>query len=1347
MNLWNPIAGAELLSSEFSVRLTQMLLHFLWQGLAVGLLVWIVDRLSRRTSSQVRYAVSVAALFVMLASMPVTYAVLGRFPGRATETTADLAVASRSAVDPSTSSEAPLAANPAAAQVASASSVGDVDPISATGAHNRPILKSLPAQLAPYATLTYLLGVLFMLARLGLALREGQRLRQSAAMLSDPAILAMAARQARRIGLRAVPTVAWCQRAAVPLVVGLVKPAILLPTAIASGLAPDQMEALLAHELAHLKRLDLIVNLVQRLAESLLFFHPAVWYVSRRISVERENCCDDCVVAAGWGRVEYADALVRMAEICAAARGLTGLEGAALLAASGEGPSQFKRRVLRLLDPQDHLRMGISRGWLLAAAGAILLGLAAIPFAVSSKSQAASAHAEKEQPPAADAPPEQALSDRQPSLEDASRTLQAALLDRQEYLTATFPNDEQLIKSELFVAEQQVKTAQTALDHAKRLAAKGLITQLQLEATDFALKKAQIDVNAAQARLDVLRKFTKEKMVAELDRKVVHAARALLDEHVALKVSERPLIFVLDDLEKAYQIPVTIDLKEVQARGRSAQTRVTIDLTDKSLREVFMAVLSSAGLDFEVTAQGIQVPAKVKRDGGAPREVKLKDSEKKVGAVEEQAQAWGDLTVQLVYDGPKPGPKTLPVVNDVATFGAAVRDESLLVGEKGGLANVAVYLTSADAPIHPDTRGKADRPAELKVTAEGTRPRILPLMVPQKLKLINDTNVGVNIMWQGLANSSFNFLVPKEETREFTLNKGERAPSPVTDGIHPWLIAYLLPLNHPYAAVSDADGVARLANLPDGEWTFRFWHEKAGYLKSAETGQREFKIKIKPGESRLKLNVAPEFTVKAIDASGDKPTSDGATKLVESKPPSPEPDRSVSRSLQGAGVSLRIDPQGRVTEIYLGASANDEMLQQIGRLPNLKKLHIELARQLTSKGFEHLAALPALESLGLYDVLLPEGTLATLARIRSLKELLVVECGMMDADIAPLAICTRLTSLSLRGNAITDNGLDSIVKLKNLEVLDLGNSSSVGSQMQITDRGLAKLAALTRLKHLNLSSTRLPLGFTDKGLSHLSEFPDLESFDVSGFGLSDEALVHMGRCTNLRRLGLHHGGFSDKGMKEIRKLTKLKSISIASGQLTEAGLLHLEALPQLEFAELRTSGVTDRVMERLAQIKSLARLDLYSSAQPGVAVSLPPFTAKGMAHFKDHPGLRTLWLTNLEIDASMLAALKEMTQLGELTLIMPSLSDDDVRELQAALPKTRVSAAWGGHGIAPIQDQRPSARTAGRTEGNEILFADNFGSGLSDKWQIVGLDKMDYRQEAVGSDGADETVRAAILRT
>ncbi|HZL88670.1 MAG TPA: M56 family metallopeptidase, partial [Pirellulaceae bacterium] len=775
MNLWNPSAVASVLSSEFCLWLTHSLLHFLWQGLAIGLMVWILDRLLRRAPSQWRYAASVAAMLAMLACLPATFVALGYLNGDDQIASAGRDSASNVHVQSNVGTTAVVFDGTNDASASAMRPVGDQLPNTAASAENRTStwdwrsLHSIPAWLAPYATLGYLLGVVIMLARLGLALRSGHHLRQSGTPLSDPAILAMAARQARRIGLKVVPAIAWCQRAAVPLVVGIIKPVILLPTAIASGLAPDQLEALLAHELAHLKRLDLLVNLVQRLAESLLFFHPAVWYVSRKISIERENCCDDRVLAAGWGRVEYADALVRMAEICAAVRGVVGLEGAALLAASGEGPSQFKRRVLRLLDAEEHLRIGISRRAIWSAIGLAILAALVLSSAhvwtsgddqqdhrgvssakpdesdqrvkklrLSDKGLVVTRADGSEQTHRADdkvaaAPPEDnnserpkeklyvrgqdaldridkvkpvwseaqhgvefgvaliggknkfrsgervplemfvrnvgkkevkvsltadflwnvpevknaageviaverillfglvpvyretlkpgeafgfghvglglgpsptkkfwypfwaepkpgkytlrhtqdievaavddgkpaqrllftsgavefevedgAAGDRRPPADDAKGTLQAALLDRREYFEQTFPNEERLIKNEVFVADQKLAKAKESLAQVKRLAAKGLVTPIQVEAAELTLRQAQGEAEAAQTKLDVLRKFTKEKTIAELDRKVAEAIETLLDQRVALKVTGRPLIFVLDDLEKAH---------------------------------------------------------------------------------------------------------------------------------------------------------------------------------------------------------------------------------------------------------------------------------------------------------------------------------------------------------------------------------------------------------------------------------------------------------------------------------------------------------------------------------------------------------------------------------------------------------------------------------------------------------------------------------------------------------------------------------------------------------------------------------------------------------------------------
>ena len=226
------------------------------------------------------------------------------------------------------------------------------------------------APFAPFVTAAYFLGVALMTLRLTVALRGGRRLRQSAIPVDDTCLLAMLDREIRRIGVKTSPAVAYCERISIPIVVGIMEPAILLPAALASGLSPDQLQAILAHELAHIRRFDLMVNLLQRLAEAVLFFHPAVWFVSRLVSIEREVVADDTVLAAGWPRVHYADALVRMAELSSTLRSTRFVEQGAALAAWGPRESEFKRRILRLVAGDDRpiLRLtGAGRALFVAA--------------------------------------------------------------------------------------------------------------------------------------------------------------------------------------------------------------------------------------------------------------------------------------------------------------------------------------------------------------------------------------------------------------------------------------------------------------------------------------------------------------------------------------------------------------------------------------------------------------------------------------------------------------------------------------------------------------------------------------------------------------------------------------------------------------------------------------------------------------------------------------------------------------------------------------------------------------------------------------------------------------------
>ncbi len=98
----------------------------------------------------------------------------------------------------------------------------------------------------------------------------------------------------------------------VPVVIGYFRPVVLLPLGLVTGLRPEQVEAILIHELAHIRRHDYLVNLLQSCVEGLLFYHPAVWWVSHVIRTERENCCDDVVVAMQGDAHGYAEALVSL---------------------------------------------------------------------------------------------------------------------------------------------------------------------------------------------------------------------------------------------------------------------------------------------------------------------------------------------------------------------------------------------------------------------------------------------------------------------------------------------------------------------------------------------------------------------------------------------------------------------------------------------------------------------------------------------------------------------------------------------------------------------------------------------------------------------------------------------------------------------------------------------------------------------------------------------------------------------------------------------------------------------------------------------------------------------------
>jgi len=101
----------------------------------------------------------------------------------------------------------------------------------------------------------------------------------------------------------------------VPMVIGHVKPVILLPIATITGLSAHQIEAIITHELAHIKRHDYLINILQGIIEVMLFYHPLIWWLSHKIRTEREHCCDDMAIQISQDRLAYAKALTSLTAI------------------------------------------------------------------------------------------------------------------------------------------------------------------------------------------------------------------------------------------------------------------------------------------------------------------------------------------------------------------------------------------------------------------------------------------------------------------------------------------------------------------------------------------------------------------------------------------------------------------------------------------------------------------------------------------------------------------------------------------------------------------------------------------------------------------------------------------------------------------------------------------------------------------------------------------------------------------------------------------------------------------------------------------------------------------------
>lgn len=350
------------------------LVHLLWQGVLVAAILAAALALMQRQSANARYLAACGALALLVVL------------GAATAYHVYEPAAPAAPLSGATAFMAPVddgGLKPAAPLVTAEPSTWR-DTVAAVAVFANEHL--------PQFVLAWMFGVLLLSIRLTFGWVRAHRIATRDAVTATPEWQRVARRLSSALRMRGAIRLLESAAVDVPTVIGWLRPVVLLPVATLSGLSREQMEMVLAHELAHIRRHDFFVNLLQAVVETLLFYHPAVWWISSRIRVEREHCCDDVAVAVCGNPLQYARALTRLEELrIDPAQAVIAANGGSLFA-----------RIRRLAGGRAEAPNGPSR-W---AAGASLLTVLlallitpSLPLSASSDEPKVNAKATKKEEP------------------------------------------------------------------------------------------------------------------------------------------------------------------------------------------------------------------------------------------------------------------------------------------------------------------------------------------------------------------------------------------------------------------------------------------------------------------------------------------------------------------------------------------------------------------------------------------------------------------------------------------------------------------------------------------------------------------------------------------------------------------------------------------------------------------------------------------------------------------------------------------------------------------------------------------------------------------------------------
>jgi len=1261
-------------------RLGWTFFHSVWQFALVGVLLGLCLRAMASRSAQSRYFASCSAMLCMLLLMAAAF---WRLPLSVQDGTVDHDL-SRANVSPSGSASLSIAGDGSfEAHGDPANSARNTpsrlpqdrtnnDGIAAGAATLPGWFSRIEMAVEPWLTTIvtlWLVGVAVLSVRPCVGWYAVHRLRRVGISAVPPATVELLHRAAKTLGIKRAIRIMQSVRVEVPVVVGYVRPLILLPASAVCGLSTEQLEAVIAHELAHVRRHDYLVNLAQTLVETLLFYHPVVWWVSRHIRIERENCCDDMALALCRDRATYAGALVAVDQLRSAAPSL------ALSAAGGSLLARIRRIVLQ----PSHNSNGSF--WFAAS---VLGGIAAmvIAFGTNVSSQEV-ATAEPEPAPAPVATigwgkPSNGLRCRIVPVR-ASMSEDEIDLDQE---TARFESPEGVAFAvELEnVGKRPIELLDTrygkSYGDSQGKAASDWFGQFLFSIDWFDGDGARIkrpDVQVVDLNMPL-----SGVMVATIEPGRTH--RFLLRPTKWLSVMTQRL--------KAGEFQATVHYHGLSSR---AAKRLREYRPDSGVLTAWSGDVVSPTAAFEIAARtnnrpvplawgdesdGLRaaldlVPNKTTHTHGEKPDVKLHVQNVSKKPITLASFLWlSDIQMTAKNDQGKEF-----TAGGILYTGWTLSGRITLLPQQttifdAGNLGIAASKEQADAFEHITNR-KLIAPAgtyRLQLSGPfGTGGYVVKDGKGKQLSPLEGD-------WAGELTTGFApLIIAAEKAADAKADANQAKQAAATPPLERLvsLTAEHMPRRDALAEVCRQAGVSLKLDMP----AISVLETKGMNLDLDQ--QISLEINNRSLSHALGLLIGWHATAYAgfyyEIQRRDLLLSTGAARDERIRKHLPD----WLRPLYRKGVTASLDADHNVAVIYLGSKATDDLLEKLKTLPKLRELHVGSTTAITPKGLAHLASLPALEKLELHSVNregagLGDAVLESIQGLKILRELALRECGTTDAGARLLEEMPQLTHLTLRQEGrLTDAALASVAKLKHLKNLNL--ISRVGTahygRMRFTDEGVRQLAALHELEELHLTGHAFP--------SEALDLRRLKSLSIGGKQADDEDAARIAQCKDLRSLSLMHTNITDVGLKQIAGMQKLRNLRLTSRIVTNAGTAHLAKLPQLEFLKLRASKIDDATLGHVAQIKTLTRLDL-SGSRFFFTHGGPDIPLFGYAQLAKLPNLKTLSLYYADVPWTVLAQLR---QLRELSLMMPTMSQDDVLELQKALPETFVTASSGGSAV------------------------------------------------------------------